>query len=310
MKTDWHGFEAWQLENDRVRVLIVPVLGAKIASIVDKVADHEWLAPPTNPVRERIYGDTFTDHDLGGWDEMFPTISACLSPHDASIELPDHGEVWSMPWQTLAQSDTHQTLHIRGRSLDYDLTRSMTLLENGFRLNYTLENRTDRSMPFLWAGHPLFKGTPDTKIGLPAGVESVINVADHPRLGKPDTKLAWYEAQLADGGLIALNQVGMPTLRDYRKFYTPPEQAIDTAWLSQTDIGRAIHLIWDAQVAPYLGVWVDEGTYTRTTTIALEPATGYYDALSLAQANERITTLDAHASCQWWLEAHLVSQSE
>ena len=96
---DWHGFTGYVLENNALRVVIVPALGAKIVSLVDKVAGHEWLAPPTNPVRARDYGDSFIAHDLAGWDEMFPTIVACPSPHDPAVMLPDHGEVWALAWE-------------------------------------------------------------------------------------------------------------------------------------------------------------------------------------------------------------------
>ncbi|MFW5772184.1 MAG: hypothetical protein ACOCZH_02590 [Phototrophicaceae bacterium] len=301
---DWQGFDAWEMQNDGVRVVIVPALGAKIASLVDKVAAHEWLAPPTNPVRARTYGDTFTDHDLAGWDEMFPTIVECPSPHDASVTLPDHGEVWALPWDVMAQTESMLTLRVQGMALDYTLTRTATLLADGLRLDYTLENRTGRALPFLWAAHPLFNADAHTTIELP-GVERVVNVMDDPALGAVGAMLDWPTATLADGVRRSLNVAGPASNRDCRKFYVPPEQVVSAASLRQGDTGRGLTMRWDAATAPYLGVWVDEGTYSRTTTAALEPGSGYYDSLALAQRNQRVATVAAGEQVGWWLDVRL-----
>ena len=212
----WQGFDAWQMENEAARVVIVPALGAKIVSLVDKASGHEWLAPATNPVRARTYGDTFTDHDLAGWDEMFPTIVECPSPHDASVTLPDHGEVWALLWEVVEQGASALTLRVQGVALDYTLTRTATLMADGLRLDYTLENQTGQPLPFLWAAHPLFNADEHTVIEL-AGVERVINVMDDPVLGAVGTELGWPVATLADVQRRALNVVGAASNRDCRK---------------------------------------------------------------------------------------------
>ncbi len=42
----WHGLDAWVLESADVRVVVVPQLGAKIVSLLDKRNGVEWLAGP------------------------------------------------------------------------------------------------------------------------------------------------------------------------------------------------------------------------------------------------------------------------
>jgi len=54
------------------------------------------------PFKPVAYGAVFVDQDMSGWDEMFPTINACTYPAPspyAGITLPDHGEVWVLPWE-------------------------------------------------------------------------------------------------------------------------------------------------------------------------------------------------------------------
>jgi galactose mutarotase-like enzyme len=293
----WYGLPAWQLEDEHWRVLIVPSLGAKIASLVDKVADQEWLARPSRRPRLPSYGDTFTDYDLGGWDEMFPTINACPAPHNPAITWPDHGEVWALPWEVLAQDARSLRLAVRGRQADYVLERRASLREGALRLDYRLENRGAVALPFLWAAHPLFHAEAGTRLELPAEVIEVVNAAQHPRWGAPDTRLDWPEAQ---GQRL---DVVRPPEADYRKVYAPPEQPC--AWSVLWRGTRGLHLHWDESFAPYLGVWIDEGLHTRESTAAFEPASAFYDSLSEAAARGLAPHLLPAGVAEWWLEVRL-----
>ena len=79
--TVWHGLGAWALDTDVLRTIIVPELGAKIVSLFDKRNQLEWLVGPgERPFKKVPYGAAFTDQDMSGWDEMFPTIVACEYP--------------------------------------------------------------------------------------------------------------------------------------------------------------------------------------------------------------------------------------
>ena len=102
--TTWHDIAALVLENETIRTVVVPTMGAKIVSLLDKRTGTEWLAGPgERPFRPSAYGATFDQQDMSGWDEMFPTITACPYPAPGAYTgapLPDHGEVWAVPWTT------------------------------------------------------------------------------------------------------------------------------------------------------------------------------------------------------------------
>jgi galactose mutarotase-like enzyme len=297
---DWHGYEGYILENEHLRVVIVPTLGAKIVSLVDKATNHEWLAPPTNPVRARAYGDTFTDHDLAGWDEMFPTIVACPSPREPSAMLPDHGEVWALPWDVNFVNERYLDTQVTGRAMPYELMRVAQLSDEGsLVLAYKLRNTGHASLFGLWAAHPLFNANQHTRIELPAQVTHVVNVVEHPVWGAPDRVLDY---PVMSGIAQRLDRVGDAARKDYRKFYVPPEQPVASVALVQEDIGRSLRISWRGAVPRYLGVWVDEGTYSRGTTVALEPASGYYDSLKLAIKNQRSTVVLPGEVKTWWLQ--------
>ncbi len=108
--TTWHGIAALVLENETFRTVVVPTMGAKIVSLLDKRTGVEWLAGPGDrPFRPASYGATFDQQDMSGWDEMFPTITACPYPAPGAhtgVSLPDHGEVWAVPWTSYAAAKT------------------------------------------------------------------------------------------------------------------------------------------------------------------------------------------------------------
>ncbi len=293
----WHDFAALTLENARLRVVILPQLGAKIVSLFDKAHNHEWLVPPMRSLKQTAYGDDFVSQDMSGWDEMMPTISACSS---GGAALPDHGEVWSIPWD-VEQSTQAVVLSVSGTAVPYRLTRSAALTSaDCLELRYRLTACGEAPLPYLWAAHPQFNADPQTRIVLPAQVTGLINViAGDPAWGAAGTLHAWPQAAAADGSLWQLDRVREVSHRSCRKFYVPPE--LPTAWaaLVHEGLGCQLRLDWSATELPYLGLWVDEGTYNARPVAAPEPCTGYYDSLERAVQNGKVPVLAPGAQHTW-----------
>jgi len=70
----YHDLRAIVLENARLRLTLLPELGAKIYDLILKPADRNflWHNPRLEP-RRPVYGQNFDDWWCGGWDEVFPT---------------------------------------------------------------------------------------------------------------------------------------------------------------------------------------------------------------------------------------------
>lgn len=304
---DWQGYRAYQLETEAVRVVVIPRLGCKIVSLQNLATGYEWLALPTRPLKIPTYAAPFTDYDLSGWDEMFPTLNACTLPGMPSQSLPDHGEVWALPWDVIDRSHNTLVTRVVGQHPDYryTLTRKASLQGETLRLEHDLQNHAEQDLPFLWAAHPLFRGDTHTVIQLPETVLRVINVVEHPEMGSPGRELGWPVASLLSGRKQQLDRMQDAVTQDYRKVYTQPTQPVATAGLLQTNTGDRLQMQWDATTMPYLGVWIDEGAYTHRTTVALEPASGYYDSLALAVKNQRVSSVPRGGGCQWWLTVSL-----
>ncbi|HEY3343679.1 MAG TPA: hypothetical protein VGJ97_02060 [Anaerolineaceae bacterium] len=310
-RTEWHGIEAWMLSSPDLTVVIVPSMGAKIVSLVDRRRGSEWLiGPGARPFKPAEYGAVFTDQDMSGWDEMFPTISACAYPgpnalHGAS--LPDHGEVWALPWQIVPSEPGSLSLAVSGRALPYRLTRTADFPEPGsLRLRYTLQNNDADAMPYLWAAHPQFTCGPDGQVVLPDEVRQVVNTLPAEwGWGAPETRFDWPAASALDGSPVRADLVGAPDLRRGRKLFALPHVRPSWAAVLRRDTGLWLRFEWDPQRVPYLGVWVDEGAFNHASVAAPEPMTAWYDNLALAHSTGHAAILPGGETHAWTLTVRL-----
>ncbi len=310
VKSKWHNFDAYVLENDAMRVIIVPERGAKIASIFDKRINREWLIQPTRfPVPVVPYRADYLPYDMNSWDEMFPTIVTDTYPVEGKYRgnpLPDHGEVWALAWS--ASTDGHTlTVTVEGRALPYRLSRKATLESTAtLRLDYSVANTGDETLYYLWAAHPLYAMDLQTEIVLPPEVNELYNVHEIPPWGAHGRRYAYPHPETSDGKQWDLRRVGSPALNTCRKFYVPPELSVSWAGFRQLDSGAWLRMDWDAGKLPYLGLWIDEGAYATVSTVALEPTNAFYDGVTIAYNNNRIATLATGETATWavtvWLD--------
>ena len=301
---DWQGLAGLKLENERLRIVVLPEMGAKIVSLFDKAYQHEWLVPPMRPLRMVGYGADFVAQDMSGWDEMMPTINRCTW---AGEDLPDHGEIWGIPWTVEADSSS-LSAWVAGRAFPYRFSRSITLEgEASLVFRYTVHNTGPADLPYLWAAHPQFAADENTRILLPPETKTVVNVVGNdPLWGGLENELAWPQDLAADGQVHPLDRVRPVEVHGCRKFYLPPDRPAQWAALRQEDTGCQLRLEWDSQEVPYLGVWVDEGACNVRRVAALEPANGYYDGLVTAAAKGRAAVLPAGRQQIWRLHLRFI----
>jgi hypothetical protein len=293
------------LDNDRVRVVVVPALGARVISFVDRFADREWLVagdPPADPAawarRDAVYDGAVAF----GWDECLPTVAACADPLDATgPSLRDHGDQWGRPAEVVANGEV---LVATWSGIDWPYRFIRRLRLDGPRLvaEYELENHGERELPILWSMHPLLALDPGARVDV-EGLASVrVTQAAGVPIGPVPGHVAWPETPGTDGPMIALDLVRERGAGTALKLYggwelygswdsVSGEGLPGVAAVRQPD-GSALELTWYAPIAPNLGIWLDDDGWppapaTPRTQHALEPTTSPDDDVASAVANGR-----------------------
>ena len=290
-ETTFLGEPAIALHSEDLEVVVLPRRGAKIASLRERPGGREWLEQPAGQLgRPPDYGSAFTDAGLFGWDEMLPTITATSYPdgeHEGA-PLPDHGEVWTLPWDTSVAGEA-LVCSTAGRVLPYQVRRTMRAVGAGLQLEYELSASGTAPLWLLWAAHPQFAvGGRGTRIVLPAEVRQLLDV--WPRTEPRHVQWPGPDVESTNGLSSGAG----------RKLYVLPDARIRSAGLVDED-GTWLRLDWDPDLVPYFGLWLDNGAYARHPVIALEPATGYYDDLALAVKNQRVPQIHPGRPLRWSL---------
>ena len=278
------GFEIFVLQNECVEIALVPELGAKIISLVNCQTGREWMWQPVGGLKlfRNHLGDDFAASTMVGWDECFPTIAPCLH---RGRELPDHGEVWSVPWQVdraawqLGKLKTSVSLAVS----PFDFERTIELCGNIIRLHYRLVNRSNEPEEFLWAMHPLVPVFPGDALELTS--ETCQLLGDQP----------WLRSLDLVGSQPACVKTYAGPLREGR------------AAIVNVESGDRMIFSWDTQLNNTLGVWLTRGGWNGHHHLALEPSNGCPDALAAASAARRCGTISAHGKVSWKVAIQIYS---
>jgi galactose mutarotase-like enzyme len=281
------------LQTETLRVVVDPMRGCKITSLVRLPSDREWLLQSDRPAVESLqHGSIFTDSPMCGWDEMFPTVDACtyLRVSLAGTSLPDHGEVWSRAWEIEELTPTSIRCSIRVLSLPYHFQRELKLDGSAMSLQYRLATDGPESLVVLWAPHPQFTVNPGTLLSLPADT------------GTLDTKL---EGASRMTRFLAVPAAGFDCTQVVPKgagmmLYAPPDVLVDSARLCDPD-GSWLQMSWDAEQVLCFAVWMDNSLYAPTPIVCPEPMSGYYDSLRRAYESGRVLEVEAAEPAVWTL---------
>ncbi len=292
--TNWsyHGFRAIVLENRHLRAVILPELGAKVWSLVDKAADRETLwHNPRLPPRPVHYGATYDDWFCGGWDELFPNDAPTTA---AGEPYPDHGELWSMPFSWEASSEggaVSLRLWRSGVVTNTRVEKRITLEadEPLLRFGYRIGNAGPAPLDYLWKLHPALNVTPASRIDLPAG-RVLVDPGFRDRLALDSFE--WPHA-----GALDVRQVP-PQEAATCDFYYAVE--LDAGWCALTDTAAraGFGLVFDPAVFRSVWVFGAYGGWRGLYTAILEPCTGYPYRLEEAIAQGTASRLAAGATLE------------
>jgi hypothetical protein len=313
------GFDTVQVDIGALSLSLIPELGGKISSLRDGRSGREWLWRHPRMAYQRVpHGSSYVQlADTGGWDECFPSVSACTypSPPWAGAPVQDHGELWSQPAAlAISEAGDGVALHTRwqGVVLPYTFERTITATADSARLrfDYLVTNKADAPIHFIWSAHPLMAIEPGMQLLLPpeARFNCLRFVPD--RAPALERGVRFPLAVQSGGGTIDLATLPEPSARAALKLWSDPCGA---GWATLRARDGEFQLRWDAALLPQVAVWMNLGAMAFDGgapyfNMGLEPCIGAQDSLAEAVATYHLfDILPPRASRAWWLEVELAA---
>jgi hypothetical protein len=300
--TDWSykGLQIVRLENELIRLDVLPQLGAKIWNIVHKPSNRNMLwhnphvAPQTQPFRAH-----FDDVWSGGWDELIPNDV----PTEALFGdvLPDHGEIWSQPaeWE-IVENEANSTAvrfvnYGRIYSTRFEKTISLRANKPFFQVQYCYTNLGVTPIDFLWNIHPALNSSPDTHLDLPS--RRAVTDSWSSLLCDGGTEFRWPYLVTRSGQKIDLRM--MPekgSLADIL-IYMPD---VEAGWYAATDTAAKIGfgISFPKDVFPNLWLFRSSGSWRGLYTQIVEISNGLSTQLSIARKTENCGHLEPQEEVQ------------
>jgi hypothetical protein len=269
--TSYKDVPAVLVQTQTLQAWILPEDGGKIASLRRKKDGKELLVTKPAPAYKRLAFDgSYVDSECSGFDDMFPTVDPDQPQGSPYPQYPDHGECCRLSYGVSLLADG-VTLSAPSRLFPVTYTKTVRACpDQSLSVCYRIENRADSAFPFLWAGHMMLAGEQGMRVLTPFS-------------GDVPTELMF-----ADPMPEAPDKLPRSFLQDHRpgkgttyKFYYLKAMPTGDFGVLYPD-GSALSVAVDPQKLPYLGVWLNNGTFQNGYSITLEPCTLPFDAPSAA----------------------------
>ena len=263
------GHTAIYLENDLIRITVLPEKGADIYAFVHKPSglDVLWknpvgLWPPGSPPHDGS-GDTGFLHNYEGcWQELFPSCNGPTTYQGQT--MPMHGEVALLPWQYRIETHTADELavhfQVETRLTSFRLERTMRLARDAMQLTLDekVTNIGNAEQHFAW-GHHCVVGGPWLEAGCqlqaPAGtIHTLDQVYEETAQLAPGQKEPWPYARTRSGERLDLRVVPGPEAHRHDDALLSD---LTDGWVSVTNprLNFSFSLHWDLAIFKWIMIW-------------------------------------------------------
>ena len=290
------------VENDVLRIVVLPELGGKMISLLYKPLNKELLwKTPDREFQIPEYGADFEDYDISGFDECFPTISECKYPTEPweGKTVPDHGELWGQNHEYRLE-DNQIYLKAKGVEFPYTFEKSIRLVGNKIMMEYCVTNLSDLHWQILWSAHPLFNIGEGVSIKLPENAEIIIYGDNRNKLKPMKYPCSCIIDKNGDKTDLSRILPGVEP-KSLKVFTTPLEQGwVEMAYPGG---GPTLKVSFPEKIIPYLGIWINQGGYPSKKSgdwnLALEPTSSPCDGLDEAIEQKCAMELEPHGTISW-----------
>jgi len=269
------------IDNDQLRITVEPDRGGSILQVTTVKSGRNILHLQTNAPRTPA-GETVVDLDgwidqyAGGWQTVAPNGGTACTVNGARYGW--HGEASVSPWNVLSVGEQSIVLERTLTSLPLQLIKQIELIGSAVHVVETAQNLDEESVDFMWSQHPALKAvqastypclqtnashwvadSPQDVVGMP--IAGASNGSWLALSGRPDATLA------INGGWA-----GLVYLDDF-------SDHVAWASLGWPDASLTACLVWDANIMPFMWLWIETGGTagypwrSDAHIVGLEPAT-------------------------------------
>jgi galactose mutarotase-like enzyme len=299
------------IESDSLRIQFLPEYGGKMASFFSKESCREFLVQaPGSEYKVLRYDGDYVAAECSGFDDMFPSIDRAGYPAYPwkGIEIPDHGEVCSLKWECEIR-DGALYMAVNGVRFPYRFEKWIRFhTENSLNISYKVTNLSSYDMDFIWAAHPMINMDGGGEILLPfKQQEAKLMFSSDTGLGDSGDLILWPETTGIDGSRLDLREAtpGDEDGRTYKYYFTEKIPEGLCAFRYKSD-GTVLKLSFPPDKVPYLGIWVNEGSFKNYWNVAFEMCTGLYDRPDIAKRYNCNSVLKAKSEYTWFLDFQVV----
>lgn len=293
------------LENSFLRCEWLPEYGSKLVSLKTKNQrnSRELLhQSKTRILTKPEYGADFSKYDMSGFDECFPTIDACPSPihKQSEIMIPDHGELWTLPWEVTSCHKTGVTFSVQSPQFGYQLNKSITLNNRVLTHRYEVTIIGDQEfLPFIWTPHALFQVNSHLQFIIPSHMDEIVTVSDNSgALGDNRTVHRYPITEDKYQKPLNLSEIEPRSAGNCEKYYFLNRLKEGDNFGFRDEFHEVIMNV-DSDKVPYLGVWKNQGGFNQDYNFALEPCTGIYDNLNNAYNDQHCAVIQNGETYTW-----------
>lgn len=306
-QSKYKDMNAVTLESGILKVQFIPEFGGKMVSLVCKKSAREFLVQAKNSEYKTLkYDGDYVAAECSGFDDMFPSIDRVFytSYPWKGVEIPDHGEVCGLPWD-YAIADDELQMSVYGVRFPYKLEKRVRFESDSvLDINYKVTNLGGFDLDFLWAAHAMINAEAGGEILVPyQGQQNTTCVFSWDEgMEKYGQKMTWPETRRRDGCSQKLNfTLPRNEKGNNYKFYFDDKMPAGWCAYKYKD-GTALTMSFPPEKVPYLGIWVNEGSFHGFHNIALEPCTGSYDRPDLAKLHGQNSILCTRGEYTWFLK--------
>jgi Domain of unknown function (DUF4432) len=303
------GYAALVLENDKLRITLLPGKGSDVIQFLYKPLDMDfmWASPPglqpAGAVKASAgQSNSFLDNYPGGWQEIMPNFG---DPCEyKGIKLGLHDEISMLPWNYTIVEDDPQCvsvrLEVRCILTPFRICKTLTLRMGCIlEIEETVENLSTETMDCTWGHHPAF-GNPfldgNCRVVVPP-----CRVKTQEEYVSPNSRLEkgqdceWPFVRGRNGEEIDLSAVPDRTAHSHDMAYL---YGFGRGWYALFNEGRKLGfgMSWDSELFKYLwfwqvyGGWHGDPWHGTTYNIGLEACSSYPQSLTGAiKAGSQLT---------------------